>query len=561
MSIQSDRWIRRMSLEHGMIEPFCERSDGGGVISFGLSSYGYDVRVGRHFKVFTNVYGSVVDPKQFDEKAFVDVEADVCVVPPNSFALANTVEYFRIPDDVLTICVGKSTYARCFSADTRVALVDGTAPTLEAMAARAERGESFFGYALSEFGRIVVAQLEAPRFIGRDALLELTLDSGETIRCTPDHEFIRRDGTRCPADSLRQGESLMPLYRNVVRGYEVVYQPLNGHLLGTHRLADEWNVRHGVYAEDEGAHRHHHDRDRRNNSPLNIRRMGASDHSRLQNETNYGDDFDPVEHGAAIRAALEANAADPEWRESYRRLQSGRAKSFWSDPRYEATRNELLRRRREDWSDETRERQAAAQRARYQDPEERTRHAERMRRAWTRDPDRRRKQAEVARHIGMRTEIDAHAVRAALQETGSIRGAARLLGVDRSVFRRFRDVVAEARGRSRVRNHKVVSIRPLAGDHDVYCLTVPECGNFALEAGVFVSNCGIIVNVTPFEPGWEGTVTLEISNTTPLPARIYANEGLAQVLFFRGEERCETSYADRAGKYQRQTGITLPRVR
>ena len=113
MSIQSDRWIRRMSLEHGMIEPFCERSDGGFVISYGLSSYGYDVRVGRHFKVFTNVYGSVVDPKQFDEKAFVDVDADVCVVPPNSFALAQTVEYFRIPDDVLTICVGKSTYARC----------------------------------------------------------------------------------------------------------------------------------------------------------------------------------------------------------------------------------------------------------------------------------------------------------------------------------------------------------------------------------------------------------------------------------------------------------------
>jgi dCTP deaminase len=104
-------------------------------------------------------------------------------------------------------------------------------------------------------------------------------------------------------------------------------------------------------------------------------------------------------------------------------------------------------------------------------------------------------------------------------------------------------------------------VREIAGDHDVYCLTVPEAGNFALEAGVFVANCGLIVNVTPFEPGWEGTVTLEISNTTPLPARIYANEGIAQVLFLRGEERCETSYADRAGKYQKQRGITLPRVR
>jgi dCTP deaminase len=186
-----------------------------------------------------------------------------------------------------------------------------------------------------------------------------------------------------------------------------------------------------------------------------------------------------------------------------------------------------------------------------------------MRSAWSSDLDRRRRQAEVARRIRIHGEIDANVVRAALNEAGSIRGAACLLGVDRSVFRRFSDVVAEARGGAlrRKRNHKLVGKRDLPGVHDVYCVTVPEAGNFALEAGVFASNCGIIVNVTPFEPGWEGTVTLEISNTTPLPARIYANEGIAQVLFFRGEERCETSYADRAGKYQRQTGITLPRVR
>jgi dCTP deaminase len=102
-----------MAREHGMIEPFAERCEGNGVISYGLSSYGYDVRVGAEFKVFTNVYSSLVDPKAFREDAFVDVKADVCVVPPNSFALARTIEYFRIPEDVLTICVGKSTYARC----------------------------------------------------------------------------------------------------------------------------------------------------------------------------------------------------------------------------------------------------------------------------------------------------------------------------------------------------------------------------------------------------------------------------------------------------------------
>ena len=113
MSIQSDKWIRKMAREHGMIRPFTERTDGDGVISYGLSSYGYDVRVSDEFKVFTNVYNTVVDPKRFQAESFVDIKGDVCVVPPNSFALARTVEYFRIPDDVLTICVGKSTYARC----------------------------------------------------------------------------------------------------------------------------------------------------------------------------------------------------------------------------------------------------------------------------------------------------------------------------------------------------------------------------------------------------------------------------------------------------------------
>jgi dCTP deaminase len=103
-------------------------------------------------------------------------------------------------------------------------------------------------------------------------------------------------------------------------------------------------------------------------------------------------------------------------------------------------------------------------------------------------------------------------------------------------------------------------VTPVPGDHDVYCLTVPEAGNFALAAGVFVRNCGIITNVTPFEPEWEGFVTLEISNTTPLPARIYANEGIAQVLFFESDEPCEVSYADRKGKYQGQVGVTVPRL-
>lgn len=383
MAIKSDRWIKQMALEHGMIEPFEEHQVRQGAISYGLSSYGYDIRVADEFKIFTSATGelTVVDPKNFDPKAFKDFTGDECIIPPNSFALAKTVEYFRIPRDVLTVCVGKSTYARCFRGDTRVALVDGTAPTLEEMARRSDDGEMFWGYSIGPNGRMIVTLLEAPRFIGRDALIEVVLDNQESIHCTPDHQFMMRDGRMVAAHDLRPGDSLMPLYRQVARGYETVYQPLNGHLYPTHRMADEWNLRHGMYADQP-------------TTPL------------------------------------------------------------------------------------------------YHLPE----------------------------------------------------------------------IMQSAPNTHQLRNHKVAAIRDLPGDHDVYCLTVPEAGNFALEAGVFVHNCGIIVNVTPFEPEWEGFVTLEISNTTPLPAKIYANEGIAQVLFFQSDEPCLVSYRDKAGKYQNQQGLTLPKL-
>ena len=112
-SIKADKWIKRMALEHGMIQPFEDRQVREGVVSYGLSSYGYDIRVADEFKVFTNINSTVIDPKKFDPRSFVDIKAPICIVPPNSFALARTIEYFRIPRNVLTVCLGKSTYARC----------------------------------------------------------------------------------------------------------------------------------------------------------------------------------------------------------------------------------------------------------------------------------------------------------------------------------------------------------------------------------------------------------------------------------------------------------------
>ena len=113
MAIKSDKWIKKMSFENDMIKPFEEKQVDKSLISYGLSSYGYDIRVSDEYKIFTNVNNSLVDPKNFDSKSFVDFKGDVCIVPPNSFALARSVEYFKIPRNVLTICLGKSTYARC----------------------------------------------------------------------------------------------------------------------------------------------------------------------------------------------------------------------------------------------------------------------------------------------------------------------------------------------------------------------------------------------------------------------------------------------------------------
>jgi dCTP deaminase len=113
MGLKPDHWIRKMALDHKMIEPFVDGQVRNGVISYGVSSYGYDIRVADEFKIFTNVYNTVVDPKDFDPRSMVDFKGDVCMIPPNSFALARTVEYFRIPRSVLTVCLGKSSYARC----------------------------------------------------------------------------------------------------------------------------------------------------------------------------------------------------------------------------------------------------------------------------------------------------------------------------------------------------------------------------------------------------------------------------------------------------------------
>lgn len=540
------------------------------VISYGLSSYGYDIRLSSaEFRIFRHIPGTVVDPKNFNPENLeqtqlhTDSNGNYFILPAHSYGLGVALEKLNVPANITAICIGKSSYARCFRGDTRVALADGTSSTLEEMAHRAENGEQFWGYSVGQHGRIIVTLLESPRYIGRDSLLKVTLDNDQSVFCTPDHLFLTRDGRMVEAHTLKPQDSLMPLYRQLARGYEMVYQPLNGYLYPTHRLSDEWNIRNGIYEDIPNIHRHHVDFNRLNNNPWNIIRMDASEHIRLHNSENYGQDFDPEEHGEAISEAIALLKQDPQWNAMFSRQQREKAVNFWHDPKYTEARQRVIA-GRQNCSDATRQAHREAMLKYYNNAKTRAITGDRSREVWAKDDGNRRfQQSQLMKKLAdlskTRHEITADVVRDALDETGSIRAAARLLNCDRSASRRFPEIIKSFRGQS-LNNHKVVSVEDVPGTHDVYCLTVPEAGNFALDAGVFVHNCGIIANLTPAEAAWRGHLTLEFSNSSSADCRIYANEGVVQLLFLEGEP-CAVSYDDRQGKYQDQAEVvTLAKV-
>lgn len=620
MSVLSDKQIHDLCINNTgsspLIDPFVngqikENEKGEKIVSYGLSSFGYDLRLGRKFKIFTNVNNSIIDPKNFTEDSFVDFEGDVCIIPPNSFVLAYSEERIALPRNVVGIVLGKSTYARCFTGDTKVALVNGTSVSFKDMVERYKKGERFWGYSVDERTRVVVSELTIPRLIGREKVIEIELDNGEKIKATKDHKFMLLDGTYKQAKDLVEGASLMPLYRTVTRGYEAVVQPHSYAMTSTHYLSDIWNLENGVYTANENEHRHHKDHDKRNNYPGNIVRVNASTHISEHNKQMWANDEIRNKILETRSLNMKKIMADPV---SYQILKDGLQKmvrKLWDDPSLEKSRQAIIT--------------AAQNRFKNMTPEEKEAMAERMRKLHTneefarerderiaamwRDPEYREMMREKASLLNRREDITELEVENAFKTAGSIRGAARFLNCDRTVFRRFKEIVlkykeifsierismddmlkhlqehgslrktAKALGISRNtitrnyqdavklfygteihENHKVVSIREVEGEHEVYCLTVPVHGNFALEAGVFVSNCGISCLATPLEPEWEGHVTLEFANTTPLPAMLYAGEGSCQVVFLQGED-CLVSYKDRNGKYNNQEAKpVIPKV-
>lgn len=528
----SDKRIRELCQgSKPMIEPFVannvRKMGDVRLISYGLSSYGYDMRVAGHFKIFTNLHADIIDPKNFSpagcHKVNLDQDGamDFVIIPPNSFALAHTVEYWRIPDNVIGIVLGKSTYARCFSGDTKVRLMDGTAVKFRDMA---ESGKIAWGYGIDLAGRMVTTELSDFRLIGYDSLLEIELDNGEIIRCTDDHEFVVNTSWTVPcykmARNLKVGESLRPLYtRNSEDDYEYVYLPASDSWIASYRLADEWNVVHGVYDAVPDCDRHHIDMNKSNNNPCNIIRLPEIDHIKLHNDIYYGVGFDAELHSLRIKNGMRHIYDNPDLYDAFCAEQSKRALNYWHNSKYAEQRSDAVARAIATMqSDEYRQRAKNRMIEYYANDANRAKTGDASKLAWANSSEERReKQREIARKVGLANK-----------------------------------------GRKRV-NHNIVDIRVLDGKHEVFCCT-SETGNFALDAGVFVHNCGLIANITALEPGWEGHLTIELSNSTPLPMKVYAWEGIAQAILFESDERCETSYADKNGKYQGQVGITTPKV-
>lgn len=525
MGLKPDHWIRKMAREQGMIEPFVDSQVRKGVISYGVSSYGYDLRVADEFKIFTNVFGAVVDPKHFDPKSMVDFVGEVCIVPPNSFALARSIEYFRIPRGVLTVCLGKSTYARCgiivnvtpfepcFSDDTEILTPQGWQLIRDVQVGDCVMGMSQDGYA--EYQPVIAKQ----EYDYNGDLLHFEGKSIDLL-VSPEHKVLvnRRTNGRKTRKSFEKTGWRTMTAQEVFGGYN--YEMLRAVRWMGNPAEDKVVIHGDVYPT----------------KPF-LRFLGLW----LGDGSAYVTQREGHASGYVIQIAAfnqkreyvkqvldELGVHYNEMREGFR---------FFRKSLYE-----------------------------YLAPYV---HAENkhLPREWLNlDPE----------HLKL--ILEGLLMSDGNLETQTITTCSKRLADDIQVMAFLSGqgaIVREAKPSSKARflngyevksNHPVYKVRLASGQltpkiapsrhktvpyqGKIYDVTVPNHLIFVRRNGkpVWSGNC------------WEGYVTLEISNTTPLPAKIYANEGLAQVLFFEADEECEVSYADKKGKYQNQKSIVLPKL-
>jgi deoxycytidine triphosphate deaminase len=597
--IKSDRWIRRMAAEHRMIEPFepgqVRQASGQRIVSYGTSSYGYDIRCSNDFKIFTNINSTIVDPKAFDEKSFVDFRGDVCIIPPNSFALARTVEYFRIPRNVLTICLGK-----CVTGDTRIVDADTSAyrPIAEMAGVRST-------VALRDW-RLRRAPVSAFVPQGRKPVFEVRTRAGLRIKATANHPFRQLDAWT-PLEALKIGDRIaiareIPAFGSTplpdweasllglmisegqcrTPGHSPTFTSCDPALVALlHRCVEAGSLGCVTQRPRSGYRLVNHSG-----------RGGVPKHNRATRWlAGYGLDV-----GAGDKFVPDAifTAPRPTVRLFLQALFSGDGGVFRNGDGAFVEYYSKSRRLVEDvhhlllrfgifslMRDKVTSIGTPAHKIQITDREQIARFAEQVGfcpgsvkqqrlltdviAPWAAAPTRLRSNFDtLPREAWPMMAIAVAAADTSLNRLAVKTNPAQSLGraLARHVASATRNMELTQLLEGPVWD-VVESIEP-AGEEEVYDITVPGDANFVAN-GFVVHNstyarCGIIVNVTPFEPEWEGYVTLEFSNTTPLPAKIYANEGVAQVIFFESDEVCETSYKDRGGKYQGQQGVTLPKM-
>ena len=598
MSIKSDRWIRRMAVENGMIDPFSPQqvrvAGGHKIVSYGTSSYGYDVRCAEEFKIFTNINSTIVDPKNFDEKSFVDFKGSVCIIPPNSFALASTVEFLRIPRSVLTVCLGK-----CVTGDTRLVDADTGAYVPITQMRWGKRTLAWDGWHLKP------AKVSAFIPQGKREIFELRTGTGLRIRATANHPFRMLNRWVALGD-LRLGDRIavareIPVFgKTPIAEWEATLVGLMiskgqcntpGHS-PTCTTADsamvallETAMAASGLGEITFKGRYEYRLVNRKGRGGNLRRNRAQDWLRNL-ELNVG-------AAAKFVPQIIFTAPEPSVRLFLQALFSGDGSIYHLDRGFFLEYYSKSRRLIEDVHhlllrfgifSLIREKITAigtrACKIQITDKDQIVRFAQKIgfspgsvqqrlleeevlpmiaaqprrmssfgtlpREAWA-------VAATAARVGGL--SLDALGIHTCPDQSMPMLAAARvaLMTGDRHVAPLVDGPVWDE-----------VERIEAAGSEEVYDITVPTLHNFVANDFIVhnstYARCGIIVNVTPLEPEWEGHVTLEFSNTTPLPAKIYANEGVAQMLFFESDEVCETSYRDRQGKYQGQRGVTLPKT-
>jgi deoxycytidine triphosphate deaminase/intein/homing endonuclease len=596
MGLKPDHWIKKMALEQRMIEPFAENQVRNGVISYGVSSYGYDIRVADEFKIFTNVFSAVVDPKHFDPKSMVDYKGEVCVIPPNSFALARTIEYFRIPRGVLTVCLGK-----CLTGDTRV--VDATTgdylPLKEFVASHSQETVALQDWRLGT--RTVTAHVNN----GLQSVYEVTTRAGLKIKATATHPFRTWQGWTpladlCPGERIAVARTCPIFGKNDWPEHEALLLGLMlsdgqchtpGH--SPRYTTDDLRL---VEVVTEAArafggeispvgHYGYNLVNQRGRGGIVTRNRFYDWLERLGCNVRSADKFVPsVVFTARRERVVKFLQALFSGDGSVYSSGAGAFLEYYSvserlafDVRHLLLRFGIFALVRS----KTLASGGTAYRVQITDRNMIRRFAEQIGFV----PGSRKQQRletlmlSIAEYPASKSNFDTLPPPAweLMRETVHASGhSLRTVGIPRTqpdqslpyaIARQAAQAIDAPEFGALVESDvvwdTVTTIVP-CGQEIVYDLTVPGAHNF-LANDVIAHNstyarCGIIVNVTPFEPEWEGYVTLEISNTTPLPARIYSNEGIAQVLFFEGDEMCDISYADKKGKYQKQQSIVLPKL-